>query len=484
MKKLLLSLGVIAITFCNAQTVAEKWDLKRCVEYAVKNNVSVKQADVQSRLANLELLRAKQATQPNVNFTGSLGGQFGRSIDPTTNQFVSTQLLSNSYSVNGGIQLYNWGNLKLSQEVAAFNAKAAAVDVEKLTNDISLNVATYYLQVLSAKQQIELSDLQIEQTKTQLKFTRLRVDAGALPELNAAEMEAQLARDSNNLVSAKSNYELAVIQLKAAINFDMAQPFEVATPPVDQIPVEPLMSLEPEGLYKLALTNQPAQKANDLRLKAYNKSIAAAKTAFYPTISAYAGLGTNFANSSIEYTGYKINGTVPTGGYVTVGGSDYLVYQPNIEYTTGKRSFFNMWQGWGKQLDENFRQNVGVQIQVPILNNGNARNGYERAKLNYKNAELQNEQANLTLKQNIYQSFQTAGAALMKYNTSKRSVDLAQVAYDFSKKRYEAGLGTTLDLLTNQNNLQKAKTEALSNQFEYVFRMKLLEFYRGQGLKL
>ncbi len=473
--------------FISIQTIAQErtvWNLEQCINYAIKNNVSVKQADVQARLASLDLDRAKYLTQPNINFSTNVGGQFGRSVDPTTNQFVSSQLINNSYNVNAGIQLYNWGSLKLNKEIATFNAKASLVDVERIVNDISLNIATYYLQVLSAEQQVKITNIQIEQTQSQLKFTRLRVNAGSLPELNAAEMEAQLARDSSSYVSAKTNLELATIQLKAAINLDMISDFEIAMPPVETIPIEPLMSLEPESLYKLALTTQPIQKANELRLKSSLKSIDFSKTAFYPTISAYAGLNTRFANTNIKNDGLTYKGDVITPAYTLNGTTKNYLYQPDYEYTSGKRGFFEMWDGWGKQLDQNFSQNIGIQIQVPILNNGSSRLGYERAKLNYKNTEFFNEQSNITLKQNIYQAFQNASAALQRFNISKRSVELAGVAYDFSKKRFEAGLGTTLDLLTNQNNFNRAKLDQLNNQFEYIFRMKLLEFYKGQGIKL
>ena len=284
--------------------------------------------------------------------------------------------------------------------------------------------------------------------------------------------------------SSRANYELSLIQLKAAINLDMATAFEVETPEVENISLESLMSLEPESLYKFALTTQPTQKANELRLKSSEQSIKASKTAFYPTISAYAGLNSRFANSSIENKGINYIGDVTTSAYTLNGTTKNFVYTPDFEIATGKRSFFNMWNGWGNQLEQNFSQNFGIQIQVSILNNGSARIGHERAKLNFRNTELQNEFANVTLKQNIYQAFQNASAAMLRFNTSKKSASLAQVAYDFSVKRFEAGLGTTLDLLTNQNNLQRAKIDQLNNQFEYIFRMKLLEFYKGQGIKL
>lgn len=478
----------ICLAFVGFTTVKAQdnlWDLKRCVDYAQKNNVSVKLADIQVRLAKLETERARLAQHPTLNLNTSLGTQFGRSVDPTTNQFTTTQLLFNSINVNGGVQVFNWGALKMGREIAAFNAQAAQIDVERITNDISLNVATFYLQVLATKQQIALSQTQIEQTQNQLKFTKIRVEVGALPELNIAEFEAQLARDSVSLINSKANYDQAVIQLKAAINLPMTEPFDVTTPPVDKIPIETLAELDPAGLYKLALTTQPLQKANDIRIKSANKSILQARTQLYPTISAFGGLGTNFAGNQQVFRGFRPSGAIDTTiAFVPIGSNNFKVLSPNLVPVVSNQSFWEMWKGYGTQLGDNFRQNFGIQISVPIANNGNAKLGMQRAELNYKNAQLNAQQSNIALEQAIYQAHTVAIASMKRFNASKRSVELAEVSYNFSKKRYENGVGTTLDVLTNQNNLNRAKTELLNAQFEYVFRMKLLEFYKGQGIKL
>jgi outer membrane protein len=483
MKKYIL-IGIVSLASFTLNAQQNLWDLRKCVEYAQKNNVSVKQADIQVRLAKLETERARLAQHPTLNASSALGTQFGRSIDRTTNQFATTQQLFNSINVNGGVQIFNWGALKMNREIASFNAQAAQTDVERITNDIALNVATFYLQVLATKQQIILSNAQIEQTQNQLKFTKIRVAAGALPELNIAEFEAQLARDSVALINSKANYDQAIIQLKAAINLPMTEPFDVATPPVDEIPIEPLAELDPALLYTLALTTQPLQKANELRIKSANKSILVARTQLYPTISGFGGLSTNFVGLQQEVRGVNLGPLKNTLAQVNISGVNYTVQSPEVLPVLGKQSFWEMWSGYGTQLRNNFGQNFGIQISVPIANNGNARLGIQRAELNFKNSQLTAQQSNIALEQAIYQAHTVAIASMKRFNASKRSVELAEISYNFANKRYENGVGTTLDVLTNQNNLNRAKTELLNAQFDYVFRMKLLEFYKGQGLKL
>ena len=165
-------------------------------------------------------------------------------------------------------------------------------------------------------------------------------------------------------------------------------------------------------------------------------------------------------------------------------GTNYYVQSPNYKVSQASRSFGQLWEGWGKQLDNNFGQNVGLSLSIPIYSNHQARVATQQSKLNLKSAELQKEASDVKLKQDIYGAYTNAVTALQKFNAGKKSVESAQKAYDFAVKRYDIGLLNSLDLITIQNNLLKAKLQQLTNQYDYVFKMKLLEFYKGMGLKL
>lgn len=465
----------------------EKWDLRRCVEYAMKNNVTVKQADIQARYSALQLQQAKLNQYPTANLSSGLGMQFGRSIDPTTNQFTTTQLLYQSAQVSGGIDVYNWGRLKNSLQAQKFSAQAALADIEKAANDVALNVATYYLQTLASKEQIGIAEVQVSQTLNRFGFTKARVDAGALPELNLAEVQSQLASDSSNLITAQTSYRQNLLLLKSVLNLDPATPFEIETPPVDRIPLENISDMQPDAVYALAVSQFPQQRSNDLRIKAAETNIKVAKAGMYPSIGFGYSLGTNFSNPVKTIDKSKtpvLLGYEPTGIFANVNGTNYDVIQPKYQLFQYNRNFFQLWNGYGSQISQNFRQSFGFNISVPIFNNGIYKIGYERSKLDLRSAQLQKEQSDLKLKQDIYAAYVNAVSAMQRFNASKKVVEAAQKAYDFSVKRYEVGLLNTLDLIISQNNLLTAKLQQLNNQYDYVFRMKLLEFYKGQGLKL
>lgn len=477
----------ISLSQSFAQRASDNWDLRHCIEHALEFNISIKQADIQARLAALQAKQAKYNLYPNVSGNAGTGVRFGRSIDPTTNTFATSQFLYQNFGINAGVQLYNYGRLKNSELVAKFNAQAALADVAKAANDVSFNVATYYLQVLAAKEQVSISEVQIGETLNQYNITRKRVDAGVLPELNMAEIEAQLASDSSNYYTAKGNYEQNLLSLRALLNLDTDVLFGIETPMADQIPVESFADLQPEVVYQLALQYQPLQKGNDLRIKAAQKNILVSRSLMYPTLTLGGNLSTNFSNSFRTTSGFTFLGYSPITGaepIITYSGVNYYVQSPVYKISQRSRTFGELWEGWGNQLNNNFGQNVGISLNIPIFNNLQGKIGVQEAKLNLKNQQLIKDQSDLTLKQNIYTAYTNAVTALQKFNAGKKSVESAQKAYDFASKRYEVGLLSSLDLITNQNNLLKAKVQQLNNQYDYIFKMKLLEFYKGKGLKL
>lgn len=468
----------LLITFFAVQSgiTQEKWDLRKCVEYALANNISIKQTDLQSKFSELTLQQSKAGQLPTLNFNGSIGYRFGRSENPTTGVLEDNNFLNSGMQMQSQVTIFNWFSQKNTIEANRLTWEADKEQTKKIQNDIALNVAVAYLQILLAREQSNISRVQVAQTQEQLGNTRKRVDAGALPELNAAELEAQLARDSSGLVTAESSVRQFILQLKALLNLDAAVDFDVETPSVDRIPVESLVDLQPDAVYAMATATFPQQKVNDLRLQAAIKSVEAAKGTMYPTISAFGGLGSSYVNLKIPQ--FQPGPKGPTGATVTVGGTDYSVDAPTF-IIIGENAI-----PVGRQFRNNFGQSIGIGLNVPIFNGRAARTAWDRSKLNVKQMELTKQQGDMQLKQDIYTAYNDAMAALQKFNADKKSVATAQKSYDFAQKRYDLNLLSTFELVNSQNNLLTAKIQALYSQYDYLFKMKLLEFYKGQGLKL
>lgn len=465
----------------------EQWDLRRCVEYALANNIALRQSDIQRKTSELLYQQNRKARIPTADFNTNTGYQFGRSIDPTTNLFTNQQLLFQGFQFNTNVTIFNWNRITNNMLASRFEAEAASADVEKNKNDLALNVATAYLTALLSKVQVDIVDVQVKQSISQLEDTRKRVAAGALPELNAVDLEAQLSRDSSSYIAAVAAYESNLLSLKSLLGLDAGAPFSIAVPPVDMIPVEPIAELQPELVYKSALENQPVIRANELRKKSLEYNVKSARAGLYPSFFAFGGLASNFASTNRKITGAQFlgyNPPDPSNGVVTVNGDVIPLQTPNVLITQGNKSFNELWTGWGTQMNNNFRQNIGIGISIPILGGWQSRTNYERAKLSLANAQLTIDQANLDLKSAIYAAYTNAVASLQKFNAAKNSVQAAERSYQFTLRRYELGLLSTLELITSQANLTRSKIDMANAQFDYVFRMKVLEFYKGGGIKL
>ena len=467
----------IIVVFVSVVSAQEKWDLLKCVQYAHENNITIKQRDIQAQIAQLTYKQSHLSQFPNLNFNSNLGLNTGRSIDRTTNQFTTETIFYNTFNLQSNVDVFNWFSKKNMTAGNKLEALAATASVDKLKDDIALNIAAAYLQALLAKEQVNASRILIGQTIAQLETTRKFVAAGSLPELNQVQLEAQLATDSVTLITATGTETQSLLLIKALLNLDAGTAFDIVTPPIDRVPIDPISELQPEVVYQLAIKNLPQQRLNNFRLRAAEKFADAAKGAMYPSISAGVSFGTNYSNLKNNPRVVSVTPKNDTIAFVT--GSNTPVYIPGFNTTY---NFFAT--PYGTQLSDNFSNGVGIGISVPIFNGNSARISWQKQKLNVKSLALQQDLDNMTLKQDIYTAYTDAMTALQKFNASSKAVDAAEKAYDFSQKRYNAELLNTMDLIISQNNLFRARIEKLSSQYDYVFKMKVLEFYKGQGIKL
>jgi outer membrane protein len=467
-----LFLTLIFIVIINHSFAQKKWGLQECVSYALANNISIKQADLQTKISDVQYNQSKLSQYPSLNFNNSNSYNNGSNQDPATFGLVTQSFFASTLQLQASAQIFNWYSKQNTIAANHWQAEAAKASAENVKDNIILSVANAYLQILLARAQDSIAWGQLQQSQAQLSNTQKLVAAGSLPQLNASELESQVATDSANLIAANGNFQQSILSLKAYMNMDAGAPFDVAVPPVELIPIENIADLQPETVYASAIANLPQVRIDDYKLKAAKKNTDIAKAGLYPTFSAFGGLGSRYNNLGEDIApGYSV-GLIP---FAQVGGSNTFVYPLEPNYY--KTSFF-------RQMNENFYQSIGIGLSIPIFSGGTLRSNWQIAVLNEKNLSLQKDADNQTLKQNIYQAYNAAVVALDKFNAGKKTLETSQRSYDFAKKRYDVGILSTLELVTEQNNLFSAQLQYVQNQFDYVFKMKVLEFYKGQGLKL
>jgi len=476
MKKLKLLAALIAAPVLIFAQQNDTWDLQRCVQYALDNNISVKQSDVQARLDALTLKQAKANQVPTLSFNTQGGYNFGRSVDPTTNQFTTNRVLFQSYNVQTGVTLFNFFRVQNDIKSRKLQSEASESDIERAKSDVTLNVAAAYLQYLLAKEQVNIAKGQIELTTNQLGLTRKQVEAGAVPELNAAQLASQLATDSSTYITNVTTMEQNKLQLLALLNLSADAPFEVSLPDVDKIPLEPISELQPGELYRHAVATQYQQRVDSLKLLSAKYAAKSARAAMYPTLSAFGSVGSNYASSFMTQTGSFPY--IDTIGRTTINGQDYYTTAQGQIPVYGKASY-------SKQIfDINLSQAVGISLNIPIFNNRQSRTAWEQAKLNINNLQLQQAQNNQTLQQDIYTAYTNAKSGIEKYNANTKGESYAQYAYHLAELRYENGMLSASDYLVAQNNLYTAKINQSAARFEYIFRLKVLEFYKFNQIHL
>lgn len=454
----------------------DKWSLQQCVDYAMAHNLTVKTAQYQAQLSRLTANQSKLTLLPTLGGSASASYQHGLNENPTTGTLESANLFSGSVGLQSGYTIFNWGSRKNNIEASKIYEQADVLGIDRAKNDIGLLVANSFLTVMLRREQVRISEVQLSQSNAQLVNTRKLVEAGSQPELNAIQIEAQVARDSSAWLQAKALADEGLITLKAYLTIDQSLPFDIAAPDIEAIPIDNITELQPEAVFAIAEKNQPLQQMLALRIEGAKKQVAAARGAMYPALSAFGGLNTRLADAKspviIELP------AAATQSYVTINGNKEAVYSPQrgIAGYSGTPFF--------SQLNRNFGQSLGLSINLPIFSQGTYRTQWERAKVNVLQTQLQDEQERINLKTNIYTAYQEAYSALQKYNASLRNVEASQKALDFSKKRLDVGLLGTLDYIVTQSNLFTARIEAVSNRYDYVFKMKVLEYYKGMGIRL
>lgn len=478
----LFTLSLLFITaISHAQTTSsadDVWSLQRSVKYALDHNISIQQNVLNERLAKLTLLQSQLSQLPNVNGSGSYGRSFGRSIDPTTNQFVPGSSYDFiSLSANADVLLFGWFQKRNNISGSKFSLLAARADLDQLKDDVSLNVATGYLRALLAHEQVLVSEKQVELSKAQLDQTRRFAEAGRLPELNVAQLESQLANDSANLITAISDYTASLLDIKALLNLDFGITYNLQIPDIkvdEQIAVS---AMTPEDIYVEASKHLGTIRSSMYKLQASQKRLAAAKGALWPQLSLGAQLGSNWSSTVKDYTGFNITGAAPTGAFVPVLDTVLQVYQPTGTYTTKDVPV-------GKQLDNNFRQTVALSINIPIFNAWQSSYNVKQARINMLTSELNKYQAELKLKQDVYKAYNDARNSIQKYYAAERAATAAQRAFDFAQKRYDLGLTNTVDYLVTQNTLYTASSNLARAKYDLIFKLKVIDYYLGKELKL
>ena len=441
----------LAILFVSLATVSmfsqEKWSLEKCIEYALENNLQIKLQELNTRVNQNYLLQSKANILPSLNAGSSQSFTYGRSIDFFTNLPVDDNNQAFSYQVTSQFNIFNGFQTINTIKQNSLILKASEKDLEKMQNDISLNIAAAYLQILFAIEQLNIAQNQAETSGLQVERTKALVDAGSLPMGNLLEIQAQLAVEELRLVNAKNTLAMSYLTLTQFLDLPASENFEIEIPDFTNFPIENL-AYSVDEIFGTALDIQPQIQSGELNLQSAMKGLSIARGRRSPRLT--------------------------LNGY----------YQSTYRILVRDGEIFGNPDPFWDQLDNNQSKSFSIGLSIPIFNALQVSTGIKNAKINVQNYDYQLQIRKNQLYAEIQQAYADAVSAFESYQASAKAVTSSEEAFRYTEQRFNVGLVTSVDYNTSKNQLTRVQSDLLRSKYEYIFKINILEFYLGNQISL
>ena len=466
-------------SFVQVMNAQETWSLEACVKYAWENNLTVQQAQLNTRNAELTQKQSQFSRLPTVNGSASAGFQFGRTIDPTTNTFNNTRIGFNSYGINGGVTLFDGNRINSEVQQSRYDLQATKLEGENTAQTVALNVSTAYLNILLSEEQLANAQTQLSLSNQQLARTARLVEAGQLAPNARLDLEAQVARNEQSIIEAQNAVDIGYLNLKQLLQLDPATELVLEKPEANVEDQALVRTFTLEEVYRTALQAQPGVAAAQARLESSKAGEKVASSGNLPTLSLFGNLNTNYSSLARDFNKPNTDNAmlVPNDPIpVEIDGNTIDV----VFFSTQGITFPN--QSFGDQLNQNFGQSAGLSLSVPIYNNHRNNINRERARLNVISAELAARQVTDQLKTDVQSAITGFRAARNGYLAAQRSQNAAEAAYNDAQRRFDVGAINTFEFNNAVDNLDVARRELTRAKYQLLFNLKVVEFYMGQPL--
>lgn len=427
--------------FISAQE--KKWSLEDCIKYAIDNNIQIKQQTLQTRIQKNSLEQAKLSLLPTLNGSASQEYSFGRALDQNSYTFYNQTLLSDYFYLSGQTTLFsglqNYNNIQKNK----YQLLAGEQDLEKIRDNVSLNVALGYLQILLNKELVTANENQLNISTQQIEKTRKLVDAGSVAKGNLLQIEAQAAQEELNLINVKNQLDLSYLTLTQLLEIRTPAGFEIVIPEIT-VDQNSAITGDIESIYNTASQSKPEIKSAEFKLTSSQYDLKIAKGGRSPVISMDHSFGSRYT------------------------------YINNIP---GQLSF-------DEQMKNYKSYGLGVSLNIPILNGWKVNKNISNSKLAVENSQYTLEATKKQLFKDIQQAYTDAVAALKKYNASIKAVSSAEESFRYTEQKFNVGMLAPVDYNASKTQLLKAQSDMSQAKYEYIFKTKVLDFYKGLPLSL
>ncbi|WP_264565561.1 TolC family protein [Flavobacterium sp. N3904] len=472
MKKInYIRIAFVFLIGLSTQAQTKVWTLEECVKYALENNIQIKETALESQTANID----KKGAQGN--FLPSVNASAGHSWNVGLNQNITTGLLENqttqytSLGASIGIDIYKGMQNQNNLRRANLKIIAAKYQLTKMQEDVSLNVANAFLQILFNKEFLKVQKEQMSINEKQLLRSEELVKAGTIPRGDLLDIKATIASDNQKVIAAENTLLISKLSLAQLLQIPEFYDFDVKDDSVTKNDNN-ILAQTPMAIYDKAKQERVELKIARTNLEIAMKDLAISKGAYQPTLQAFYNFNTRASYSDIV-TGYVPNTANPTSVIGFVQGTNQNVLQPNFSPVTGHALPVV------DQFNDNKGQSISAQLNIPIFNGFSVRNNVDRSKVNVEKTKIALEQEELTLQRNVYTAYTDAKGALNAYESALVALESRQGSYDYAKEKYAVGLMNSFDFFQSQTLLTNAQSEVIRTKYDYMFKTKILEFYFG-----
>lgn len=446
-----IALFAVFFTFLTLNAGAQQvWTLEQCVNHAITNNLQLKQQMLLVESAKADLLQSKLDLLPGISGNASHAYNYGQTIDRYTNRFATSRVQSNNFYLQGGVTLFN-GFQKLNGiKQNQLNLMASQQDADKYMNDMSINIATFYLQVLFYKELVQIRTNQLEITSQQVERMKKLVNAGTMAPGDSYTIEAQYAVEESSLIDAENNLEVSLLTLSQLLDLPSAEGFDIEVPALT-IEGDPKLVGNPDQIFLYAQANMPEIKASEYRMQSSERQLARAKGNYYPSLSLSGSWGTGYSGASqyLDSTDFSLK-TTP----------------------------------WDDQIRDNNNQTIGLYLTIPILNGWQSRTMVSKAKISLDNSKLDYELQKMMLRKTIQQAWADARASLKQYHASEKKVNATRESFRYAEQKFDVGIMNSVDYNNAKKDLSNAESEQIQSKFDFIFKTTVLDFYMGKPLSL
>ncbi|MEM7161160.1 MAG: TolC family protein [Bacteroidota bacterium] len=470
---------IASFIFCSLTFSAQEvWSLEKCINYAIENNLQIKQNEV--NLAFVEFSRTQTIYDflPTLNAGASHGYNWGQRIDPFTNEFASERIRNNSFFLSSQVDLFNGFTKWHARNQAEVNLEVTKLEIENTKNDIILNIAAAYLNVLQTNELWNISKNSIGATQLQVDRMQKLVDAGQVAIGNLYDLQAQLASEELNVIQNENAFILAKLTLAQLMQIpsNQANGFQIEVPNFDDMEVN-MPAADVDVLYTSAQSNLPDIALAEKGIESTELGLKVAKAAMMPSLSASGSLGTGYSGNAqtvigdpdlVPVTIGVVDGTTNTVSTIVEQFSD-------DDFAT--KSFQDQWE-------DNFNQSLTLSLNIPIFNGLSIRTGIKQQEVNLESQKIALELAKNTLYQEVQQAYTNAIAAYKEYQSTEKSLNAFELNYTNAEKRFEQQVINPVDFNDARTRFLNAQTQLVLSKYNFVFQTKILDFYQGKEIKL